>query len=62
MIEDLTFFNKILCDIILSNFEREIGDNGVVDHLFPYRTQKLSTTALTIVLTSENKSLPTPFY
>ena len=31
-------------------------------HLFPCRTQKLSTLALTIVLTSENRTLPTPFY
>ena len=31
-------------------------------HLFPCRTQKLSTFAPTIVRDSKNRSLPAPFY
>jgi hypothetical protein len=38
-----------------------VGDYSIVKHLFPFRTEKLSTIALMILVYRESKSLPTPF-
>ena len=59
MFNHIILFSENDKNLIKNNY---IGENSKVAHLYPSRTQKLSTLALTIVLTSENRTLPTPFY